>query len=40
MVVGAGGSRGGSALPVLSDVADLAGVSVSTVSRVLTEGRR
>ncbi|WP_363428852.1 LacI family DNA-binding transcriptional regulator [Microbacterium sp. LWH3-1.2] len=36
MVIGTGGSGGGSALPVLSDVADLAGVSVSTVSRVLT----
>lgn len=38
MVVGAGlsSSSPGNALPVLSDVADLAGVSVSTVSRVLT----
>ena len=36
MVIGTGGSGGGSALPVLSDVANLAGVSVSTVSRVLT----
>ncbi|WP_349426066.1 LacI family DNA-binding transcriptional regulator [Microbacterium sp. LWS13-1.2] len=38
MVVGAGiaSSRPGGALPVLSDVAARAGVSVSTVSRVLT----